>query len=205
MLALYAARKTHDCAAGIHIPIRCAKSRKRRDKINPVGVRHAFRQFVTASCGINQPQIVAQPFNHRTRVKRRALNRIFHAVAEAPSYAGHQIVFRLHTFFAGVHQQETAGAVSIFRLTRFKAALPEQRGGLVADRARNRYADNIFKAQKTGRDFAVDCARGNRFRQNVHRNPEPVTEIFVPAKLIHVKKHRARSVGIVGDMYFAAG
>src|ERR1022692_775125 len=50
---------------------------------------------------------------------------------------------RSHGLFAGIHQHETAGAVSIFHLSRIEAGLAYQSGLLIAEGATDRNARNF--------------------------------------------------------------
>src|SRR5690606_32951051 len=102
-----------------------------------------------------------------------------------------------YRFRAGVEQQEIAGAVGVLRLTGGQAGLPEGRGLLVAEDARDGHPRE--RAALAG--VAVHFGRAPDLRQHGHRNPEIFTDLRIPLQRLEVHQHRAGGVGDVGDVH----
>ena len=195
MSAVCSAGDADDTAAGIHIPIGRAETGKGGNHINTARVRHAFREFVAFRRVSDQMQLIPQPLDRGTGVEGAAFNGIKHFVVQAPCDAGKQIVLGFHTLFTGVHQEEAAGAVSVFRLARVETALPEQCGGLIADRAADGNAGQRFQTgDAVAGNIAVNLAGWNRGRKDLHRHADLLADILIPAEFVHVEQHGARGV-----------
>ena len=102
---------------------------------------------------------------------------------------------------AGIEQSETAGAVSGFDHARREAGLADQGGLLVAGDAvdRDRGAEQ-FRIGHAERGGAIQHRRQNRFGHAEQRQ-QPI----VPAAFMDVEQQRARRIGGVGGVHFAAG
>ena len=77
-------------APGVHIPVGRAKTRERRNKHNPAGIRHGFRKGVYLRRGGNYAKTVAQPLNCASAVKNAAFQRICSLSADAPRNRGNK-------------------------------------------------------------------------------------------------------------------
>src|SRR5271165_6129124 len=95
---------------------------------------------------------------------------------------------------AGVHEQKTAGAIGVLRLTRREAGLAEERRLLIAERAGERDA-----RQRRGAG-AVELARRANLRQAPARNVEEAKQLLVPIQRLEIHEQRARRIGRVGEM-----
>ena len=193
-----AACQADEAAARVHIPVRRTEAGERRNKIHAARVLDlAGIVFGITALG-EEPHFVAQPLDDRAADEQAALERILRFAAEPDADGGEQSVFALTGGHAGVHQQETAGAVGVLRITGGKTGLPEQRGLLVACDARNGY---LTAGQ---RHMAVHLARGAHARQHGAGNIERIEQGVVPVEAVNVEYHRACGVGRIRDVDLAA-
>ena len=105
---------------------------------------------------------------------------------------------RSHGLGAGVHQQETAGAIRVFRLAGLKARLPHQGRLLVAQDARNRHARQAIE-----RGFAIDLAAGGDPGQHGSGYAERFQQFGIPGQRLQVHQLGAAGVGAIGDVQTA--
>ena len=132
----------------------------------------------------------------------RALQRVDRCrVAELVAQGGQQPVLGAHDLFAGVEDQEAAGAVGVLRLAGAEGGLAERCRLLVAEDAGDRH----LAQQLRGVDLAVDLGGGLDFRQHAARNAEVGEDLVVPGEGFQVHEHGARGVGDIGDVHAAVG
>ena len=158
MRAVRAAGDAENRAAGVHVPIRRAQPREGRDDHDAARVRHPGREVVDGRGGRDQPHLVAQPLDRAAAVEDAALEGVGRLAADAPRDGRHQPRTAAHGPLPDVHQGEAARAVGILRLAGAEAALPEEGGLLVARRAADRDARELFKPRDAGLHAAVDLA-----------------------------------------------
>src|SRR5271156_132455 len=96
---------------------------------------------------------------------------------------------------AGVHQEETPGAVGILGFAGLEAGLAEKRGLLIAEYSRDW---NILDSRKFG--ASIYLAAGTNLREHVLRNSEGSEYVVVPRESFEVEQLRAACVGYVGDV-----
>ena len=137
VIDLHATGQAEQGAARIRVPVGRTQAGKCRDQINAVAVFHLGREILGVHRVIDDLQFVSQPLHGRAAVEDRAFQRVSHFAARAAADGGEQAVVGFDGFLAGVHQQETAGAVGVFRLARLHTHLAEQRRLLVAGDARD--------------------------------------------------------------------
>ena len=194
-----AAGNAQNGTPGIHIPVGRAQTGKGRHDVHAAVVRHLLGIVLGIAAVLNEVHPVPDPLDDRTAHKDRAFQRILHLAVKADGDGGDQTVLALVDLVAGVHQQETAGAVGVFHVAGLKAALPEQRSLLVARNTgyRHIHALNVGIAVylagvfHTGQDAAGDV---QRLEQGV-----------VPIQRADVVQHGAAGVGAVGNVHLAAG
>ena len=197
MRAPRSARQTHNRAAAVHVPVRRAQTRERRNEIDISIVRNLLRNRLRLGRLRHQLHLVAQPLHHRAADEYAALERVARLPVHAPADRRDQIVLRAHRILARVHQNEAARAIGVFAHAGCKTALTEQRRMLIARQRRNRdlAAENL-PVQIADYLRGIDDLR-KQLRRNVHR----LQELVVPALLVNVVKHRARRVGRVGHVH----
>ncbi len=103
-----------------------------------------------------------------------------------------QLVLRDRLAQSGMHQRETAGAVSVLRKSGPEAGLPEQCRLLIARDA----GDRNLGSQMFGCGGADDGAGGNDSRQHRARDAEDVQQFVIPFAGRQIHQHGARGVGI---------
>ena len=130
--AVRAARQSGDKPARAHVPMRRAQAGKRRHHIDPRGVFDLARERLALCGGVYEPHLVAQPLDDRAAGKDAALEGVGGLAAESPRDSREQAVARGDGVFAGVREQEAAGAVGIFAEARVESGLSEQGALLVA-------------------------------------------------------------------------
>ena len=157
-----AASKPDNHSASIHIPIRRTQSDKCRHKVNAARILDFLSDPFGIGSTVDHADAVAQPLNRRTRYENRTFKRVFDFAVEPPSNRRYKPVFRFVNLGAGVHEHETARAISILRGAGLEAILPEQGRLLVTGRAsyRNR------RSQNQRRSLAVNKRRRLDFGQN---------------------------------------
>ena len=188
-----AAGQADDRAAGISIPVGSAQAGEGGNDIDPVGVGHFLREVFGVGRGVDQAQLVTQPLNGGAGDEDGTFKGVVDFAAESPGDGGQQAVFGFNRFFAGVHQQEAAGAVGVFGHAGFEAGLTEERRLLVACDP----SDRDFAAAEEG-GGPEHARRGLDIRQQGHRAFEGFAELFVPFEGLDVEEHRSGRVGVVG-------
>ena len=155
------ARATGDAQngpTGVHIPIGRPHPGEGRNHHDAAGAFHGFRQPVTLRGGVHQPQLVPQPLDGTATVKDAALQCIGGSAPYAPRHGAYQSRPAADRLRPHVHQGKAAGAVGILGLAGAEAALPEEGGLLVARRAADRDARELFKPRDAGLHAAIDLA-----------------------------------------------
>ena len=77
-------------------------------------VRHLLGVVLGIAAVLDQVHPVPDPLDDRAAHKDGAFQRIFYLAVKADGNGGDQTVLALVDLVAGVHQQETAGAVGVF-------------------------------------------------------------------------------------------
>ena len=190
---------THNSSSGVLIPMRSAKTGEGRNHVAAVGILHFFRHILGILCRIDQPQLIPQPLNRSTCHKHGAFQCIINFSFHPPGNGSDQTVLALVDLVAGVHQQKTAGAVGVFHIAGLKAALPEQRGLLVACNTGHRHVH----ALNVG--VAVHLAGVLHAGQDAAGDVQRLEQGVVPVQRADVVQHGAAGVGAVGDVHLAAG
>ena len=185
VLPLCAARDADDGPAGVHIPIRRAEAREGRDKIHAAGGVDLLRIILCVACLAEEAHLVAQPLDNGPADKDAALEGIGHMAAEPGCNGRDKAVAADAGRLARVHEQEAARAVGILGLAGGEAALAEQRGLLVARRARD---GNFHALDVAGAEVAA--ARAD-VRQHAARDAQDLQERLVPVEAADVKEHGA--------------
>ena len=98
----------------------------------------------------------------------------------------------------GVHHKDAGGAEGVLGHARLVAGLTEQGCLLVAGIAEDR---NLGAKDRLIGDAELPGGR-KRLGKHAHRNPHLAAQLFVPLQVDNVVAHRARGVGIIGDMRF---
>lgn len=98
-----AARKPHNGAAAVHIPVRRAKSGKRGYKVYIAVVGDGDSHLFGLRRRLNHLHFVAQPLHHRAGDKDAALQSIARLAIQLPSDGGNQIAHRAHGVRPGIH------------------------------------------------------------------------------------------------------
>ena len=88
-----AARKPANCAAGVHIPVGCAKPRKGGNNVNSRRIGNGKRRFFAFGSRGYKPQFIAQPLNDRAAHKHAALKRVAYIIARVGGNGGYKSVF----------------------------------------------------------------------------------------------------------------
>ena len=186
VVAVGAAGQAKDGAAGIRIPVGRAQAGEGRHHVDAVAVFHFGGEIFGVGCVADQFQLVAQPLDRRTADEHRAFQRIVHFAAWAAGDGGQQAVFRTHRFFAGVHQQEAAGAVGVLRHARLNAQLAVQCRLLVTGDTGDR---NTRAALTADVGLAVHLGGRTDFRQHGARDIQHFQHALVPVQLVDVEHH----------------
>ena len=176
-----------------------AQSGEGGDKIDPAIVAYLLGVIFGVLTFREKPQLVPEPLDDGAAHKDAALQGVAGPAGGGGGNGGHKAVFALHRGIAGVHQQETAGAVGVFGLTGGKAGLAEEGGLLVAGHT----GDGDLVALNVG--VAVNLAGGEDSRQDGLRDVQRIQKGIVPAKGMDVVEHGAGGVGGVGGVDGAAG
>ena len=98
--------------------------------------------------------------------------------------------------FAGIHQHEAAGAVSILDHPFPVADLPEERRLLIAGNPGQRH--RRIKNSRSG--FAIHFAGGTHLREQLCRHPQHFQQLAVPFAAMDIEHQGAGGVGDVGDV-----
>ena len=134
--------------------MRRAEAHKRGHDIAAGGIRNAACAVLRFCGAPDEPKLIPQPLDRRTRNEDGPFKRIIHAAFHAPGDGRHKAVAGGDGRVPRVHQKETSRAVGVLRFARRKAGLPEQRRLLVTRRARN----GDGRAEQRGIRFAVNAA-----------------------------------------------
>ena len=146
--------------------------------------RHRCRERTTRGLRLrgvrDDLQFVAQPLHRRSRDEHATFHGELRRVVRRCRARRQQAIFRYRPMFARVHQRETSGAVSVFRQSRGKASLAEQRRLLIARDARDRdrraqvLRSRRFRKLPTTARFSAASTRADR-RSTTARDPNPRT------------------------------
>ena len=184
---------------GVHIPVGCAQTGKGGHDVHAAVVRHLLGVILGIAAVLNEVHPVPDPLDDRAAHKDRAFQRILHLAVKADGNGGDQTVLALVDLVASVHQQKAAGAVGVFYIAGLKAALPEQRGLLVARNTGHRH----IHALNVG--IAVHLAGVLHAGQDAAGNVQRLEQGVVPVQCADVVQHGAAGVGAVGNVHLAAG
>ena len=168
--------QSHQSAPGVHIPVGGPKAGEGGDQIDAAGVRHLGGVILRVPGLTDEAQLVPDPLDHRAPHKDGALQGVLHLPVQADCNGGQQAVVAAVEPLAGVHQQETAGAVGVFGLAGREAGLAEQSGLLVAGDA----GDGDLRTLEFYR--AVDPAGVPHLGQHGHGDAQAAADMGVPAQ-----------------------
>ena len=153
VITVHSPCQTENGSACIRIPVRCTEAGKGGHHIHTITV-FDFGGEVFGIGGIsNDFHLITQPLDGGSGHKNRALKGIIYFTARTAGDRGQQTVFGQHRFVTGVHQQEAAGAVGVFRHARLNTHLTEQCRLLVTGNTGDRNTGTAFPADV---GFAVD-------------------------------------------------
>ena len=107
------------------------------------------------------------------------------------SHGGDEAVPALTGGISGVHQEEAAGAIGIFGLSRGEAGLTEEGGLLVTGDTRDRHLDPLELS------IAVDLAGVPHLGKEGAGDVQKHQEDIVPAEPVDVVEHGAGGIGVV--------
>ncbi len=195
------AGEPHDGAPRLGLPVRRPQPREGGDEVDAVVPLYRAGQEVGFGGVLHDAQPVAQPLHSGAGDEDGAFQREGPLAARPAGGGGEQPVLRAHRLVAGVHQQEGAGAVGVLPLARRPAAVPEERGLLVARDAGHGH----LRLQRVAGGVAVHLRRGAHLREHRRRHAEQVEQRRVPAPRPQVVQQRARRIGGVGEVQAAAG
>ena len=189
-----AARQTDHDAAGILIPMRCAKPGECWHEKDAAIVGHLGGEGFDFAGGIDDAESITEPLHDSTRDEDAAFKRILGFVADAPCDGREQVVLGRDGLCACVHEHEATSAVGVLHHAGLGAGLAEESGLLVASDARNgdRAAEKVR--------LAIDFAARADFRQDGARHAEEFQQIVVPVARVDVEKHRAGCIARVGHV-----
>src|SRR5439155_25144416 len=126
------ARQTGNRATRILIPVRRPQPGKRGYQVNPAAICDAACERFHIDGGFDQSQSISQPLNHCATDEHAAFQSVVGASVGLPGHGGEKLVLRWRGLRAEVHQNETAGAISVFGQAARKTVLSEERGLLIA-------------------------------------------------------------------------
>ena len=126
MAFIYPSGQSYDGPSGILIPVGSSQSGKSRHYITAMGVLYFSGHILGIFRRIDHPEFISQPLDHSSCYKYRSLQSIGDLPVQSPCYGSYQSIFGKYRFFSCVHQQETAGTVSIFGISFFKTCLSEK-------------------------------------------------------------------------------
>ena len=194
-----AAGNAQNGTPGVHIPVGRAQTGKGWHDVHAAVVRHLLGIILGIAAVLNEVHPVPDPLDDCAAHKDGAFQRILHLAVKADGDGGDQTVLALVDLVAGVHQQETAGAVGVFHVAGLKAALPEQRSLLVA---RNTGHRHLYAAQV---GVTVNLAGIRHTRQHGAGDIQRVQQCIIPVQLVDIIQHGAAGVGSVRYMHLATG
>ena len=198
MAAVDVAGEPHQRAARVGPPVGGEQTRERGHDVGATVVVDRRREGFDLGGGVEHPQVVAQPLHQRPRHRDGTLQRVDgFRVADLVAQRRQQPVLGGNDLLAGVHEHETAGAVGVLRHAFLETGLPEGRGLLVTEDARDRDT-----GQETLRaTHAVDLGRGPDLRQHRHRNAHVGCDGGLPVEGLEVHQHGAGGIGDIGDVH----
>ena len=186
VVAVRAAGQAEDGATGIRVPVRCAQTGEGRYHVHAVAVFHLGGEVFGVGRIADQFQLIAQPLNGGAANEDCPFQRIVHFAAWAAGNSGQQAVVRTYRFFAGVHQQEAAGAVGVFRHARLNTELAVQRRLLVTGDTGDRNTRTAFTPDV---GLAVHFRRRTDFWQHGARDIQRFQHALIPVQLMDVEHH----------------
>ncbi|CRK50344.1 hypothetical protein RHCRD62_110024 [Rhodococcus sp. RD6.2] len=183
-----------DGSAGVGTPARSEQPGEGGDDVGATVVGDRGRQQLDFLRGVDDAEIVAQPLHERPRHRDRPFECVDGCrVTDPVADGGEQPVLALHRRRSGVEEQEVAGAVGVLGIAGRQARLPERRGLLVAQDARNGNARQVSPTA----GGAVDVGRAADLGQQRHRDLHVGADLLVPLEGVQVHEHRAGRVGDV--------
>ena len=147
------------------------------------------------------PEPVAQPLHGGAGDEDRAFQRVGALSRELVGNGGEQLVLRGDRRRAGVEQGKAAGAVGRLDHARLEAGLADGGGLLVAGDAR----DHDAAAEQFRHAVAEAVRRVLYLRQHRTRHAQDFQQLVIPLALVDVEQQRARGIGGIGGVRFAAG
>ena len=118
MILVHASRNAYDGPSGIRIPVRSAKTRKRRDYITAIRILDLLSHILGILRRINQAHLVPKPLDGSPCCKNRAFQSIADLSALSPGNSSDQTIIGKHRLLSCVHKQKASGSVSIFCFSR---------------------------------------------------------------------------------------
>ena len=166
MIFIHAARNTDNRTSCILIPVRSAKSGKRRHHITPIGICYLGRHIFGIRRGIHQTHFIAQPLHGGACDKDRTFQRITDLPVQSPCNRCNQSILGKYRLFPCIQQQKAAGTICVFRFSGRKTGLSKQSCLLISGRAANRNRS----AKKRRIRLRVNTAGRFWLRQHTFRN-----------------------------------
>ncbi len=196
-----AAGEAEDRAAGVGIPVRGAEAGKGGDDGDAAGVGNAAGEGFDFGGGFDDSEAVAEPLDEGAGDEDAAFEGVFGFWADFPGDGGDESVLGEDGFFAGVHEDEAAGAVGVFGESGSAAGLAEKGGVLVAGDSGYGNAGEFGRVGNFGKGFAA----GTDFGENGAGDLEGGEEFVVPIAGFEIEEEGAGGVGGVGEVGAAAG
>ena len=185
--------------SGIHIPIRRPHPCKGRHNINAAVIRYLLGKILGIRRFCDKSQLIPHPLDYRACHKHAALQGVAYFSVYPHGNRGQEPVFALYHLISGVHQQKTAGTISVFGFPLGKTCLSEQRRLLIPGDACDRHLHPLDI------DCTVHLAGISHLRQHRHRDIQLSADALIPAQVLDIVQHGAGGVGVVGNMYFTSG
>ena len=198
---VHAPGQTDDSTPGVLIPVGRTQTGEGGHHIASVGIGNFFGHILGICRGIDEFQLIPEPLNRRTGHEDGALQRVVHLSVQTPGDGGHQSVLAVHGLLAGIHQQETTGAVGILCLAGAEALLSEEGGLLIAGGT----GDGDGGTEEFGQGMAVNFTAGSGLREHSGGDVQFGENFLVPAQGIDIEEHGPAGVGVVGHMDLATG
>ena len=189
------ARQTGDDATGVASPVRREQPGEGRHEHDIAAVGHGPGERLDLGRVADDAEVVAQPADQGPGDRDRALQRIGRGiVAEPRRDRRDQPVARGDRLLAGLHQHETARAVGALELTRLETGLPEQRGLLVSEVARDRDAGQV------PHPVPIDLGGGADPGQHRRGDAHGIEQLGLPGQGGETHQHRPGGVRDIRDV-----
>ncbi len=127
-------------STGIRSPIRSEQAAECGHDVGAAVVVNRECQLLDLGGVVDDAEIVAEPLHEAASDGNGALERIVgRCLAEPVGDSCKQPVLGVHDLLTGIDDEEVAGAVGVLRASGCERSLPEGRGLLVAENARDRH------------------------------------------------------------------